>query len=165
MEFRIQRRIYRIYRTGLLDATREVDPDPIERRHFYVVILHGRVFPIRQPVALVTGLRRSDISTDEAHRVLKRLGFETAILQRPRRDPPEPAPAPEPPRHLLVIFESREGYEVASCPTLEECYAIAGTRRQAYTELRLEVYRTLEELRRDGEELPPSTEFEVLTVF
>ena len=64
-----------------------------------------------------------------------------------------------------MIFESREGYEVASCPTLEGCYAIAGTRRQAYTELRLEVYRTLEELRRDGEELPPSTEFEVLTVF
>ncbi|MDE2863451.1 MAG: hypothetical protein OXP37_02730 [Chloroflexota bacterium] len=165
MEFRIQRKIYHIERIELLEATRDVEPDPIERRHFYVVILHGRVYPVRQPIALVTGLRRSDISTDEAYRVAERLGFETAMLSRPRRDPPEPSPPDDFPRNLLVILDSRDGFEVASCPTLEGCTAIAETRREAYRRLRMDVYRRLEVMHRNGQELPRSTEFEILTIY
>lgn len=40
------------------------------------VKLHGKIFPVKQVVATVTGLDRLDFQSMQARSVLKRLGFE-----------------------------------------------------------------------------------------
>lgn len=50
----------------------EADPEPI-RSHYAVV--NGRRFPLKQVLALVTGLDRADFTTHQARSILRRLGF------------------------------------------------------------------------------------------
>jgi 5-methylcytosine-specific restriction enzyme B len=57
----------------VLSRTRDVVPDQL-RDHG--VKLHGKVFPVKQVVSLVTGLDRLDFQSMQARSILKRLGFE-----------------------------------------------------------------------------------------
>jgi len=40
------------------------------------VRLHGRVYPVKQVVALVTGIDRADFQSMQARSILRRLGFQ-----------------------------------------------------------------------------------------
>jgi hypothetical protein len=62
-----------ITRDGVLSKTRNLVPEEL-RDHG--VKLHGKVFPVKQVVAVVTGLDRLDFQSMQARSVLKRLGFE-----------------------------------------------------------------------------------------
>jgi hypothetical protein len=54
-------------------------PDPV-REHY--VVVRGRRFPPKQVLSCVTGLDRADFTTHQARRILKRLGFLAARVDR-----------------------------------------------------------------------------------
>ena len=60
-------------------AVRDDLPEPI-REHY--VIVEGRRFPPKQVLTRVTGLDRADFTTHQARRILKRLGFVAARVDR-----------------------------------------------------------------------------------
>src|SRR5207302_6036733 len=54
------------------------------------LIVHGRRFPPKQPISLLTGLDKADFTTHQARRILKRLGFVAA--RRTTESPPSAEP-------------------------------------------------------------------------
>src|SRR5712691_2853542 len=71
-------------------AVRDELPEPI---HEHYVIVGGRRFPPKQVLMRVTGLDRADFTTHQARRILKRLGFVAARVDRqeePHEDADEP---------------------------------------------------------------------------
>jgi hypothetical protein len=75
-------------------AVRDDLPEPI-REHY--VIVEGRRFPPKQVLVRVTGLDRADFTTHQARRILKRLGFVAARVDRrepqvPKGDPGRSGP-------------------------------------------------------------------------
>lgn len=59
-------------RSNIVDALREVDPEPIARHY---VVVGTRRFPPKQVISQVTGVDRADFTTHQARRTLIRLGF------------------------------------------------------------------------------------------
>jgi hypothetical protein len=62
-------------------------PEPI---HEHYVIVGGRRFPPKQVLTRVTGLDRADFTTHQARRILKRLGFVAARVDRQEEQGWEP---------------------------------------------------------------------------
>ena len=86
MNFRVGGNWYEISREDVIAVTRNSPPDIPDARYKYFVRLHGREYPIKQVIRLVTGLTPQDFIAHDAHRILTQLGFE--ILERsfqPRR--------------------------------------------------------------------------------
>lgn len=54
-------------------------PDPIQEHY---VVVRGRRFPPKQVLSRATGLDRADFTTHQARRILKRLGFVAARVDR-----------------------------------------------------------------------------------
>ena len=187
MDFRIRGTRYAITPEDVRNATRGVRPNASDGRHKYFIDLHGRQYPIKQVLQLVTGLTSPGFISQDAHRILSRLGFE--ITERPDLkvySAPVPAreagvhaaePSPEATvavnapgdgqdvLNLLVLFERDEdGWEVASCPTLRGCHSQGRTRDEALTNIREAIRGYLASMREHGEPLPSSSEYQVLEV-
>ena len=166
----------------ILRATRDVSPSPIDGRNKYFVELHGRRFPIKQVLRLVTGLPPVGFTAQDAHRILSRLGFD--IFENPVPAPTDtgtptranggaaalagPAATDQDTgevRRLLVVFQKDEdGWEVASCPTLPGCHSQGRTREEALDNIREAISGYLASLREHDAALPPSSEFQVIDV-
>jgi len=54
-------------------------PDPVQEHY---VVVRGRRFPPKQVLSSATGLDRADFTTHQARRILKRLGFVAARVDR-----------------------------------------------------------------------------------
>ena len=159
MNFQIHGKLYPITPEDVLAATRDVEPNAVDGRHKYFVTLHGRQYPVKQVLQLVTGLAPLVFTSQYALSILPRLGFE--ISERPDLkvySAPVPAreagvhaaePSPEATvdldapaggqevLNLLVVFERDEdGWEVASCPTLPGCHSQGRTRAEALANIR-----------------------------
>ncbi len=93
MNFILRGAALSITRADILAATRDVPPAPIDGRNKYFVELHGRSFPIKQVLRLVTGLPPLGFTAQDAHRILSRLGFDIVEYHGPA-----PAAAGAPPR-------------------------------------------------------------------
>jgi hypothetical protein len=61
-------------------AIQGVDPEPL-REH--AVEIQGRLYPMKQPFALATGLDRLDFTTNQARTQLKRLGYRVLRVGGP----------------------------------------------------------------------------------
>ena len=85
MNFRIGGNWYGISRDDVIAVTRNSPPDIPDARYKYFVRLHGREYPIKQVIRLVTGLTPQDFTAHDAHRILTRLGFEILERSFPRR--------------------------------------------------------------------------------
>lgn len=187
MDFRIRGRRYAITPESVQDVTRSVEPNAADGRHKYFIDLHGRQFPIRQVLQLVTGLTSPGFTSQDAFRILSRLGFE--ISERPdTKVYSAPAPSrnaavyaaePSPGAtvaldtpgsgqgalNLLVVFvRDEDGWEMASCPTLPGCHSQGRTRDEALANIREAIRGYLASMREHGEPLPVSSEFQVLEV-
>ena len=182
MDFRLRGATLSITPADILTVTRDVPPTPIDGRNKYFVELHGRRFPIKQVLRLVTGLPPVGFTAQDAHRILSRLGFDILEGQGP-----VPADTGSPPRakgqpasvldprarnqdggqvlRLLVVFETDEdGWEVASCPTLPGCHSQGRTREEALDNVREAIGGYLASLREHEAALPPSSEFQIVEV-
>ena len=78
MNFQIGGRHYDIRPEDIVNATRDVPPNPADGRNKYFVMLHGRQYPIKQVLQLVTGLAPLEFTAQYAHRVLTALEFEVS---------------------------------------------------------------------------------------
>ena len=76
MDFKLRGAALSITPADILTATRDVPPTPIDGRNKYFVELHGRRFPIKQVLRLVTGSPAVGFGAQDAHRILSRLGFD-----------------------------------------------------------------------------------------
>ena len=182
MDFRLRGAALSITPADILAATRDVPPTPIDGRNKYFVELHGRRFPIKRVLRLVTGLPPVGFTAQDAHRILSRLGFN--ILEDPGPVPVDTGTAPrghgQPASshdpgarnqdggqvlRLLVVFETDEdGWEVASCPTLPGCHSQGRTREEALDNVREAIGGYLASLREHEAALPPSSEFQIIEV-
>ena len=180
MNFTLRGSPLSITSADILRATRDVPPPPIDGRNKYFVELHGRRFPIKQVLRLVTGLPPVGFTAQDAHRILSRLGFDIFENQVPadtrtpiRADggaasPVEPAAMDQDAdkvRRLLVVFQRDEdGWEVASCPTLPGCHSQGRTREEALDNIREAIRGYLASMREHDAALPPSSEFQIIDV-
>ena len=187
MNFQIHGNLYSITPDDILAATRDAQPIALDGRHKYFVTLHGRLYPVKQVLQLVTGLAPLAFTSQYALNILPRLGFE--ISNRPDTTvysarasarhaavhAAEPSPeatlavdAPEDGQralNLLVVFERDEdGWEVASCPTLPGCHSQGRTRDEALANIREAIRGYLASMLEHGAPLPASSEFQVLEV-
>lgn len=181
MNFTLRGASFSITSADILGATSEISPNPVDGRNKYFVELHGRRFPIKQVLQLVSGLPLAGFTAQDAHRVLSRLGFE--IVERPvagRQSTARvyPAPVPSSPptisdvhqdeenmRKLLVVFQTdADGWTLASCPSLPGCHSQGRTRAEALDNVREAMRGYLASLREHGAALPPSTEFQLVDI-
>ena len=182
MNFTLRGATFSIASSDVLRATRRVPPAPIDGRNKYFVELHGRRFPIKQVLRLVTGLPAAGFTAQDAHRILSRLGFDILEDGVPTTmDAGTPARAHRAPGsavafgssgqedgevlRLLVVFQRDEdGWEVASCPTLPGCHSQGRTREEALDNVREAIRGYLASLRAHEAALPPSSEFQIVEV-
>ena len=177
MNFHLRGKHLSLTQADVLGATRDVPPDPGDGRNKYFVELHGRNYPIKQVLRLSSGLSSADFMSQDAHRILGRVGFD--VFEDPTRAVNAGTPvridagAADAPavgesarrgdgnvRKLLVVFHRDEdGWEVASCPTLPGCHSQGRTREEALRNVREAITGYLASLREHGAASPPSSEF------
>jgi hypothetical protein len=94
-EFTVNGRTHHASRERVIEALRDVDPEPSTR---HMVIVEGIAYPVKQAFAETFGRDRRDFTTPSARRVFERLGFELTsggrMEPRPRPDPPRKLPRP-----------------------------------------------------------------------
>lgn len=165
MEFTIRGTQHEIERDDVLTATQAVQPNAPDGRHTYFVALHDRNYPIKQVVHLVTGLASPVFTSQDAHRILSRLGFDISERPTPAPDYAGGADGGSSRLRLLVVFETDEdGWEVASCPTLPGCHSQGRTREEALANIREAIRGYLASMREHGEPMPASSTYQVLEV-
>ena len=182
MTFTLRGAAFSISSADILRATRDVSPTPIDGRNKYFLEVHGRRFPIKQVIRLVTGLPSIGFTAQDAHRILTRLGFGIFEDQvrtlgdsgSPNRASGDPTSFVNPNatkqddtevRRLLVVFQTDEdGWEVASCPTLPGCHSQGRTREEALDNVREAIRGYLASLREHDAALPPSSEYQIVEV-
>ena len=158
MDFKLRGRSLSVTQADVLRVTRDVPPAPVDGRKKYFVELHGRNYPIKQVLQLVSNLSSAVFTTKDAHRILSRLGFDIEDQAHARRDDGDV-------RKLLVVFHSDEdGWQVASCPTLPGCHSQGRTRQEALRNVREAIRGYLASLREHGAASPSSSEFQVIDV-
>ena len=165
MNFRMGGNLYEIARNDIVDATRNRLARIGDARNKYFVGLHGRQYPIKQVLQLVTGLGALDFTSQDAYRILTALGFD--ISERPSTE----AVSVHGPNggdetlQMLVVFETDEdGWEVASCPTLPGCHSQGRTRDEARANIREAIRGYVASMREHGVPTPSESSFEVVDV-
>ena len=182
MEFTLRGESLSITQADVFRVTQDASPAPIDGRNKYFVSLHGRNYPIKQVLRLLSGLPSASFTAQDAYRILARVGFD--VFEDPTRAVNEGTPvridagAADAPavgksarrgdgdvRKLLVVFHRDEdGWEVASCPTLPGCHSQGRTREEALRNVREAIRGYLASLREHGAASPPSSEFQVIDV-
>ncbi len=157
MIFQIAGRPYEIDRERILDATDGVQPNAVDGRNKHYVELHGKRFPIKQPVHLVTELPYLAFTSLYAHRVLVNLGFDVYQWAQPGSVPAtEKRDSGETMRFAIVLERDEDGYILASCPALPGCHSQGRTREQAVSNIREAIRGYVASMRKHGEPVPKS---------
>ena len=63
---------YHLEKEDILNVLKGVHPQPT---HDFTISIHGKDYPIKQAISVVTGLSSEKFSVSEAHEFLRRLGF------------------------------------------------------------------------------------------
>lgn len=77
LTFTINGRSYHLTSEQVLAKAATQDPEPVRS---LAVRLHGRLYPVKQALAMTTGIDRADFQSITARSVLQRLGFEVVRL-------------------------------------------------------------------------------------
>ena len=165
MEFRIAGNQHEIARENVIGATRNTPPEIGDGRNKYFIKLHGRQYPIKQVLRLVTGLGALEFTSQDAYRILTAVGFD--ISGRPSTEAVSIASPDggEETLQMLVVFEADEdGWEVASCPTLPGCHSQGRTRDEARANIREAIRGYVASMREHGVATPSTPSFEVVDV-
>lgn len=167
MRFTIGDKQYRLTRADVVKKMRNVQPDTVDGRNKYFVELFGRPYPIKQIVRKVTGMKALDFTSQDANRVLAKLGFHVSnrSLSTMEIASEDGARGAGDLLRLLVTFEiDEDGWVAAGCPTLPGCHSQGRTREEALANVREAIRGYLASMREHGEPLPPSSDFQVVEV-
>jgi predicted flavoprotein YhiN len=85
MEFTIWKRKVELTKEKVVEVLRGLQPEPLRGRARYYVELDSKKYPVKQVMVAVTGLSKESLSTEQAVKVLKALGFEVKDLRKERR--------------------------------------------------------------------------------
>jgi len=72
MQFMVRGQPFEVTVENVLERTEFINPAPLVR---YAVELHGRWYPPKQVMSLVTGLPVAAFTTQDAYRIMQRLGL------------------------------------------------------------------------------------------
>ena len=165
MDFQISGKRYHVTPEAVMDSTRNCMPQTADGRHKYFVRLHDKLYPIKQVVQLVTGLKPHEFTSQYALGILNALDFEISDRVVPGTANLSVVDQAGGTLRLLVVFETDEdGWEVASCPTLRGCHSQGRTRGEALKNIREAIRGYLASLREHGLPTPSSSEFDVVEV-
>ena len=98
MKFTVGGRSIELAPDQVTRAMREVNPEPISK---HLVEMNGTVYPPKQILATLTGWERQSFTTQEAQRVLTRLGF---VCRRANHGDRGPAWEPVAIDHQTEVF-------------------------------------------------------------
>ena len=141
-------------------------PDAIDGRHKYYVNISGRRFPVNQLFSLATGLNRSGgFITQDANRILRKLGFIIEEFGRPSSPPIQvhdtdsPQICAERETVNSVTFgvslePDEDGFIRASCPQLLGCHSQGRSRREAVKNIEEAIRGYIASMKSHGEEIP-----------
>jgi len=76
VKFTLRGKVYDVTREDVINAVKNIEPEPIVGRRKYVVKIGGKLYPIKQVVSLLLDLPRIAFSAGDAYRILTKLGFE-----------------------------------------------------------------------------------------
>ena len=142
-------------RGRILSATEHLRPKLTDRRNKHYVELHGKLFPIKQPIHAVTSLPYIEFQAQHAQRILGTLGFDLHQWPLPASAPSEEARNTATTAKFAVLFERDEdGYVVASCPALPGCHSQGRTREEATSNIREAIKGYIASMRKHGEPIP-----------
>jgi hypothetical protein len=85
MEFTIGKKKVELTKERVVEVLKGLQPEPLRGRARYYVELDGKKYPVKQVMAAVTGLSKESLSTEQAVKVLRALGFEVKDLRKERR--------------------------------------------------------------------------------
>ncbi len=77
MKLRVRGRVFNITKKEVEQKLTRIEPEPGVK---YFVVIKGKEYPIKQVVDKAFSLSRADFVTQEAYRILRRLGFK--IVER-----------------------------------------------------------------------------------
>jgi len=78
-QFTISGQAFELEPTQVEQCLEDLLPDPV---HEHYVVVRGRRYPPKQVLSCATGLDRADFTTHQARRILRRLGFVAARVNR-----------------------------------------------------------------------------------
>ena len=81
--FTIRGKQFNIEREDVINAVRNVEPEPLTGRRKYYVEINGKKYPIKQVIGSVTGLPPIAFTAMDAYRILTKLGFEVKEIEKP----------------------------------------------------------------------------------
>jgi antitoxin HicB len=155
---------FEISREQIITATKNVYPDKFDGRNKFYVELHGRKYPVKQPIHIVTKLPKTGgFISDDARRVLKKLGFSVHKLSD--SDGLDSVVGPNKPESIdgalkfaVTLRPGEDGFIIASAPALPGCHSQGRTEEEAIANIREAIRGYIASMRRHGEEIPSITE-------
>jgi hypothetical protein len=85
MEFVIGKRKVELSKEKVVEVLKGLQPEPLRGKARYYIELEGKKYPVKQVMATVTGLSKESLSTEQAVKVLRALGFDVKDLRKERR--------------------------------------------------------------------------------
>ena len=157
MIFQIAGQRYESDRDRIVSATENVRPNPTNGLNKHFVELHGRTFPIKQPIHAVTSLPYIAFTSQQARRILVNLGFDVDQWPQPAESPhAEAANTATTSKFAILLERDEDGYVVASCPALPGCHSQGRTRQEAISNIREAVRGYVASMHKHGEPIPTS---------
>jgi antitoxin HicB len=170
MIFGIGGQRFEISRDDILIATQGVSPKPFDGRNKFFVEIHGNMYPIKQPIHLVTGLPYTGGFTAQyASHILRKLGFTIHTLEETDTIKPRPLKVKttaleDTKRFAITLEQDEDGFIVTSCPALPGCHSQGKTEEEAITNIREAIRGYIASLRQHGEPIPNITEIREVEV-
>jgi len=155
MIFVIRGNNYEINMKKILEAVKNVIPNPADGRHKHYVEINGLKYPIKQPIHLVTGLPYIAFTAQDAYRILTKLGFEVHDLRESGITEPVSNVHPGNIMKFGITLECDEdGFIVASCPVLPGCHSQGKTEEEAIANITEAIRGYIASMRKHGEPIP-----------
>lgn len=155
MQFKIRANNYEIDRHKIIEATKEVTPNPTDGRHKHYVEISGLKYPIKQPIHLVTGLPYIAFTAQDAYRILTKLGFEVHDLQDSGIIKPiSNTNTGSTTKFVITLENDEDGFVVASCPALPGCHTQGRTKEEAISNITEAIRGYIASMRKHGESIP-----------
>ncbi len=165
MRFIIGGHSYEINRENILVSSKGVRPNAFDGRNRYYVELHGKRYPIKQTIHLVTGLSYTgDFTAQYAHHILKKLGFTVQLLptlngiESVRNVTARTVTTEGVKKFAITLEQDEDGFIVASCPALPGCHSQGRTEEAAVANIKEAIRGYIASMRRHGEPIPSITE-------
>jgi antitoxin HicB len=165
MKFVISGNSYDITREDILVTAHGVSPKTFDGRSKYYVEMHGKKYPVKQLIHMVTGLPYTGpFSAQDAVRILKKLGFsvytldDTKVMEKVKSNNAYSAVKEGTKKFAITLEQDEDGFIVAGCPALPGCHSQGRNEEEAVANIKEAIRGYITSMIRHGEPIPDITE-------